>query len=103
MIPNCSYLATLSTENRHQSADQPTGISRSPTGEIYVVDQGHHRWLKFDTSGRILFQCGRYGDGINQFNQPTDVATDRDGNLYIVDSGNGRIKKYDFSGNFVMQ
>ena len=83
--------------------DQPTGISRSPAGEIYVVDQGHHRWLKFDTSGRILFQCGRYGDGINQFNQPTDVATDRDGNLYIVDSGNGRIKKYDFSGNFIMQ
>jgi len=83
--------------------DQPTGISRSPAGEIYVVDQGHHRWLKFDTSGRLLFQCGRYGDGINQFNQPTDVATDRTGNLYIVDSGNGRIKKYDFSGNFIMQ
>jgi len=83
--------------------DQPTGLDRSSNGEVYVVDHGHHRLLKFDSNGRLLFQCGRYGNGIDQFNLPTDVAIDRAGNLYVVDAGNGRIKKYDFSGNFIMQ
>ena len=96
-----------SSQGQSQSAfswlDRPTGIDLSTGGEVYLVDQGHHRILKFDPNGQLLFAHGRYGDGVDQFRQPIDLAVDRQGNYYVVDAGNSKIKKYDFSGNFILE
>ena len=96
-----------SSQGQGQSAfswlNRPAGIDLSTNGEVYLVDQGHHRILKFDPNGQLLFSHGRYGDGIDRFRHPTDLAVDRQGDFYVVDAGNSKIKKYDFSGNFILE
>ncbi len=81
--------------------DLPGGIGIGRDGEIYVVDTGNNRFIKFDTEGMPVLTRGSFGRAQEQFQAPTDLVVDAGGNVYIVDSGNHRIKKYDFSGNLV--
>jgi sugar lactone lactonase YvrE len=77
---------------------KPQKVFVDQLGQIYVVDCGNHRvmrWPKEGKEGRIVVG-GRNGKGAqsNQFNGPKGLAFDRDGNLYVADSGNHRIQKF---------
>src|SRR3989304_23955 len=76
------------------------GVAANAQGEVYVVDAGKHRLLKFDKEGRLLTQWGRYGSGPGQFWTPLGVEVDREGAVYVADSGNHRIQKFKTDGTF---
>ena len=79
----------------------PRGMGIGRNGEVYIVDTGNHRFIRFSPDGRVEFTEGRFGSGREQLRNPTDIVADSQGNIYLTDTGNHRIKKYDFSGNLV--
>lgn len=52
---------------------------------IYVLDGGNHRLLKFDRDGNFIWQTGRKGQGPGEFQYPSQVAITHDGNLAVLD------------------
>ena len=87
------------SENVEIELDAPGGIAISRNREVYVVDTGNNRFIKFNAEGVPVLAFGSFGSASEQFRHPTDLVVDTRGNVYIVDSGNNRVKKYDFSGN----
>ena len=43
------------------------GVALDQEGDLYVVDRGNSRVLKFDPSGKFLLQWGSQGTGDGQF------------------------------------
>lgn len=85
----------------------PTALSISNDGTIFIADSNNHRIRKIDTNGLIstLAGTGDFGfSGDNgaanaaQLNLPQGVSVDRLGNVYIADTQNHRIRKVDTSG-----
>lgn len=74
---------------------------------LYVVDIGgvgseQHRVRVFDAaSGAHLFDFGKRGKGLGEFNLPRDVAVGKDGRLYVVDGGNFRVQVFDRDGKYL--
>jgi len=83
--------------------DNPEGITRDNSGNIYVADGRNNRIQKFDAIGNYLGQFGSYGSGDGQFDYPTDVGITSNGNIYVVDSSNHRIQIFDSSFNYLSQ
>lgn len=88
--------------------DRPAGITVDKNGErMYVVDIGgpmseNHRIRVYNAqTGAHLFDFGKRGDGLGEFNLPRDVAIGKNGELYVVDGGNFRIQVFDHEGNFL--
>ncbi len=82
----------------------PKGTAIDSRGNIYVVDSGNHRIVKFDPKGAFVTQWGTNGSGPGQFkDDPWGVAVDAQGNVYVADTWNHRIQKFDGSGAFITQ
>jgi len=77
-------------------------IDVANNGDLFVLDVGRNRVLKFDRDGSFLFQFASYGSGPGQIDSAGDIATDGDGYLYIADSGNNRVVRFDQDGNFIL-
>jgi tripartite motif-containing protein 71 len=79
------------------------GLAFDPAGDLYVVDRGNSRVLKFDPSGKFLLQWGSQGTGDGQFdligNGTGFVAVDSLGNVYVAD--NTHVQKFDSQGKFL--
>jgi len=54
-------------------------------GNIFILDAGNQRILKFDSSGRYLKTIGRQGQGPGEFQTPVNLRIDRNGLLYVLD------------------
>ena len=93
------YVAEDVSEAVEMELDAPGGVGISRNREVYVVDTGNNRLIKFNGQGVPVLAFGSFGSASEQFRHPTDLVVDSRGNVYIVDSGNNRVKKYDFSGN----
>ena len=53
----------------------PYGIASDPsTGNLYVVDSGHHRVQEFTPAGSFITKFGSSGTGPGQFTTPQGVA-----------------------------
>jgi sugar lactone lactonase YvrE len=85
----------------------PTALSISNDGSIFVSDSNNHRIRKIATNGVIstIAGTGEFGfSGDNgsavlaQLNVPQGISVDRAGNLYIADTQNHRLRKVDTSG-----
>lgn len=88
--------------------DRLTSVTADPTGaRVYAVDIGgvrseRHRVLVFDgVSGEFLFEIGKRGTELGNFNLPRDIAVGKNGNLYVVDGGNFRVQVFDSKGNYL--
>ncbi len=79
--------------------DRPEGIGIGRNGDVFVVDTGNHRWIRFNIHGIPVLTRGNFGSGKAHLWNATDITVDTKGNIYVVDTGNHLIKKYDFSGN----
>lgn len=83
---------------------EPSAVFVTPSGDLYIADQGHSRIRKIDTAGIITTVAG---GGTNpdttlatevRLSGPTDIVVDETGTLYIADRGNHRIRKVDTAG-----
>ncbi len=81
----------------------PAGVAVDTWGNLYVVDTGKHRILKFTAGGKFVMGWGSHGSGYGQFLYPTGIATDLYGNVYVADTDNHRIQKFDSNGNFISE
>jgi sugar lactone lactonase YvrE len=88
----------------------PDGLAAGGDGSVYIA--GNYAWgeydeilisyvLKFDGSGNLIAQWGRYGSGDGEFQLPHGIAAGPDGSIYVADTGNYRIQKFDGNGNFI--
>ncbi len=75
--------------------DSPHDVALDSNGNVYVVDTGNHRIVKYGSNGENPLYAGSFGAGNDQLDSPTGIALDSDGNIYVSDSGNHRIVKYD--------
>jgi tripartite motif-containing protein 71 len=79
------------------------GLALDQEGNLYVVDRGNSRVLKFDPSGKFLLQWGSQGTGDGQFDMSGNgagfVAVDSLGNVYVTD--NTHVQKFDSQGKFL--
>lgn len=83
----------------------PEGVALSPTGDIYVMDAGNSRVVKFNSTGQPLLAWGSRGSNDGQFLEISEntgyLAVDAQGNVYVADTNNQRIQKFDANGNFL--
>ncbi len=80
---------------------QPFGIEADNIGNVYLVDAGNNRLVKFDSDFKPLDEIGGFGQGDGLLNQPSYICLDNNLNLYITDAGNQRISIYDAQLNYV--
>lgn len=75
--------------------NEAVAIYASGGGFIYVVEQGRHRFLRFDRHGTRLDSLGRVGSGDYRFDQPRDIDATNDLKIYVSDRQNKRIQIFD--------
>jgi len=87
---------------------RPHGITISPDGSLYCVDDGDHAVRKFTPEGKLLMTLGSPGKASpfqqgRPFNRPTKVAIDRaTGDLFVGDGyGNSRVHKFSSEGRLL--
>jgi DNA-binding beta-propeller fold protein YncE len=83
----------------------PEGVALGPAGDIYVMDAGNSRIVKFDSAGQPLLAWGSRGSEDGQFLEISEntgyLAVDAQGNVYVADTNNQRIQKFDANGKFL--
>ena len=79
----------------------PTALAVDKDDNLYVIDSGNMRVVKFSPTGNFLLSFGREGDDEGEFDHPSGIAVDHAGNIYISDHGKKKIGMYDKSGNFI--
>lgn len=91
---------TLLHELQHDFR-QPSDVSVSDGGLVYVVDGVNNRIQVFDQAGAYQFSFGGKGRAKGQFLFPMGIALDRAGRVYVADSGNGRVQVFTPTGTFL--
>ena len=71
----------------------PTGIAVDSSGNIWVVDTGNNRVVKFNSSGVYQAAYGSLGAAAGKYNTPTGITIDASNNLYVVDDNNSRVQE----------
>jgi sugar lactone lactonase YvrE len=98
---------TFSTASTTQSGlNNPTGVAVDTSGNLYVVDQGNSRILKFSSPntapnniaknatgllGQSNFLNATPGISAQKLDHPTSAKIDSSGNLWVSDTGNNRV------------
>jgi len=88
--------------------DRLTSVTVDHAGtRVYAVDIGgvqsdRHRVVALDAkTGAHLFDIGKRGAELGNFNLPRDLAVGNGGNLYVVDGGNFRVQVFDKDGKYL--
>ena len=82
----------------------PAGVAFGRRNNIYVVDSGNSRIVKFNIKGGYIRQWGIEGKATGEFMVPLFAAAyGNPERIYIVDSGNSRIQVFKPDGNFVSE
>jgi sugar lactone lactonase YvrE len=96
----------------------PSGVALDAQGNLYVVDAGNDRIVKYDPNGKRLAQWGSHGQADGQFffggvQDPSvsgpfiqsygQIVVDWQGHVYVADTKNARIQKFDSQGKFLLK
>ncbi len=78
----------------------PRAVAVDAEGNVWVVDTGNKRVVKFDDNGQPLTVYGSSGTSAGQFSEPVGIAVSaKTGEIYIADTWNHRVQR--FSKDFV--
>src|SRR4051794_33075849 len=84
------------------SLTDPAGVATDTAGNVYVVDYGNDRVVKFAANGSFVTAWGAQGSGAGQFDQPFGIVVDNSsGTVYVSDSGQDRIERFTTSGTYL--
>ena len=88
-----------STEATKAALNQPGGVCVDWQGNIFVLDAGNKRVVKFDQDGNYLQEFGKPGQGPGEFREPLGMAMNLNtGNLYISDHASGKVEVFSVNG-----
>ncbi len=82
---------------------QPSDVSVSKSGLIYVVDGVNNKIKVFNQNGRFSFSFGKEGAGAGEFSFPLGIDIDSSGKVYVADSGNHRVQIFTPGGDLISQ
>ncbi len=82
---------------------EPFGLTSDMAGNIYLVDAGNNRLIRFNRDLIPLRDAGGYGGDEGLLNSPSYISLDNNLNLYIADDGNQRISVFDTRLNYAKQ
>ncbi len=100
--PRTPFLYQLKWGSPGSGANQlisPAGIATDASDNVYVVDQGNDRIVKYSSSGTYLRQWGGSGAGTGQLSLARGIAVDAQGRVFVTDSGNDRVTRFAPSGS----
>ena len=98
------FIAGLTTASAQKMAIQPDVLYNNlnkPTSvystqqNLFVVESGRHRVLKFDHFGQLVETVGGLGSNQYQFDTPIDVDATNGLKIYVSDNRNNRIQIFD--------
>jgi DNA-binding beta-propeller fold protein YncE len=84
----------------------PTGIALDSSGNIYVIDGGNQRIVKFSSSGAYVTAWGSSGEGVGQFSfwdgsaHFGGIAVSSNNDVFVADYS-GRVQIFDSGGKFL--
>lgn len=67
---------------------------------VFVLDAGNNRIMKYDKNGRFLQQIGRVGQGPGELLHPINFDIDNKGTIYVWNAGNGRMEIFNKNGEY---
>jgi tripartite motif-containing protein 71 len=79
----------------------PADTAIAPNGDVFVLDKGNARVLRFSSTGKYLSKFGSAGTGNGQLKAPTSIAIDGSNNLWVTDAGNYRVQEFTEGGEFI--
>ena len=102
VLPSSSQAVSFAGKFKDEGAFelvQPWGVATDELGNVYVVDHGNHRVLKFDATTRkpLWATLGGFGSGVGQLSYPQGIAVSGDV-VYVADTSNHRIQRFTSSG-----
>ncbi len=90
------------------AGETPTGLLQNVSaidldreGNLYIVDSGRNRLLKYTASHTFVKEIGGFGRGAEQFNNPRDVDAHLTLNIFVADFSNNRIVRFDSHLNYL--
>ncbi len=90
--------------------DSPSGKFRDAValdvdseGNLFVVDRGRYRVVKFDKHGFFRQEIGGFGRGADQFGDPVDIDAHHTLNIFVADYSNNRIARFDANLNYLSE
>ncbi len=82
---------------------EPYGLTSDLANNVYLVDSGNDRLIKFDSDLNPVEDAGGYGSSDGLLNSPTHISLGSNLNLYVSDGGNQRISIFDTRLNYARQ
>jgi len=70
-------------------------------GNIFVIDAGANKLLKFNESGHLIWSKGKRGQGPGEFQLLLGIELSRNNMVIVYDFGNKRISFFNENGEFV--
>jgi sugar lactone lactonase YvrE len=92
-------------QGTNASFNNPWGITRDVSGNLYVADFSNNKIRKISPSGNVTTFVGSTagfvdGQGTNaKLSGPSGLYTDSTGNIYVTENNNFRIRKIDTAAN----
>jgi DNA-binding beta-propeller fold protein YncE len=80
---------------------QPSDVSVSDNGLIYVLDGVNNKVKVFHKDGKFKFSFGSKGTSNKQFMFPLGIDIDSAGRVYVADSGNQRVQVFSPEGEYI--
>jgi DNA-binding beta-propeller fold protein YncE len=77
------------------------GVDVDGAGNVYVVDGGNKRVIKYSSSGTYLLEWGQNGTSESRLNDPNRIHIDQTEKVYVVDSGGNCVNVYSSNGEFI--
>ncbi len=78
-----------------------SAIDISPNSELFIVEAGRNRVIKYDLEGKLLDTFGGRGSGESQFDNPGSIDVTNGLKLFVTDIGNKRIQVFDNRFQFI--
>jgi DNA-binding beta-propeller fold protein YncE len=78
--------------------DGPLDVAFDRFNNIYVVDKGNSRIVKFNSDGNLIKTWGQLGTEVGEFDYPHSIEIDGKDRIYIADRENKRIQLFDLEG-----
>ena len=75
------------------------GLTLSADGDLlWLVDNNHHRLIRYDLAADAVRVIGGYGESLGEFHYPYSAVTDAGGELLVIDVINGRVQRLSADG-----
>ncbi len=82
---------------------KPRDIVVDDGGNMYILDAGAYRIMKYDSKGRFLLSFGRQGQGPGELESAWGLEIDNNNRLYITGNYSKIVNVFDVDGNFIQR